>query len=102
MTQDKRWEEVARKGFESISVLLQRQPLAVAEALLAVDWVTDNILDVAVVWPNDKSAAAAPLLDAMRKRFVPNRVLCGGEESQVERIARLAPWMRGKVARNGA
>ena len=96
------WAEAARRGFGAIAALLNGQALAVAEALLAVDFATDAVLDVGVVWPDGKRAAAEPHLAELRRHFVPNRVICGGSQSEIADLSKQVPWMAGKVAMKDA
>jgi uncharacterized protein YyaL (SSP411 family) len=98
-TGDDRWRVTAGKAFASVHDVLSERPLAMTEALLALDYHTDVPREVAVVWPAGQGVqAAAPLLDVLRATFLPSRALAGGPEGQ---DAGLAAFLEGKTAQAG-
>lgn len=77
--------------------------MSLSETLLALDFRTDVVREVVIVWPRPSSPAAAlPLVSILRRTFVPNRVLAGASEGEaLAALATLAPIVEGKRALNG-
>ena len=101
-TSDDRWRAVAERGLASLSSTLTENPLALTEALLAVDYLADEAREIAIVWPRDATIAeAAPLLDVLRRTFVPNRAIAAGSEADVAALGALVPWIADKPALDG-
>jgi uncharacterized protein YyaL (SSP411 family) len=100
-TDDDRWRPVADRAFASIAGGLSEHPLALSEALLALDYATDQPREIALVWPRGGADAAAPLLDVLRRTFVPNKALAAGAEDEVEALAKLATFMAEKRSLGG-
>jgi hypothetical protein len=72
-----------------------------SEALLAVEFHAATVLEIVVVWPDGAAAAAAPLLDVVRRSFLPAHVLAGGAELVIDSLASSVPFVRGKHAQAG-
>jgi uncharacterized protein YyaL (SSP411 family) len=90
----------AEKVFRAMAPLLQANPVALSEMLLAVDFYLDTPRQIVVVVPPGRPTAdAAPLLQAAHRGFLPNRVLsvvrAGREQSE---SARVIPLLEGKDA----
>ncbi|HVZ86061.1 MAG TPA: thioredoxin domain-containing protein [Polyangia bacterium] len=100
-TSDDRWRAVADKALANLAAALTENPLALAEALLAVDHAADQPREIAVVWPDGGAAGGAPLLDVLRRTFVPNRALAAGSEAETAALAGLIPWLADKPALAG-
>jgi uncharacterized protein YyaL (SSP411 family) len=102
-TGDDRWRAVAERGFASLRNGLANQPVAVTEALLALDQYTDLAREVAVIWPPGAAPSAAePLLAVLRRTFLPNAALAGAADGEgVAELAKLAPFVAEKVAQRG-
>jgi uncharacterized protein YyaL (SSP411 family) len=79
-TGDDRWRQVAERALGAVHEVLTDRPLAMTEALLALDYHSDRPREVAVVWPAGQQAAAEPLLAVLRRTFLPSRALAGGAE----------------------
>src|SRR5216117_868256 len=71
-TDDGRWRATAERAFSSLHEVLTERPLAMTEALLALDYASDVPREVAVVWPAGAAATAEPLLAVLRATFLPN------------------------------
>jgi uncharacterized protein YyaL (SSP411 family) len=101
-TSDDRWRAIADQAFAAIAPTLAENPLALTEALLAVDWASDEPKEIAIVWPRDAGAdAARPLLDVVRRAFVPNRALAAAADTDAPALAALAPFIADKTAAGG-
>ncbi len=94
-TSDDRWRQIAERGLSSVHEVLTERPLGMTEGLLAVDHHSDVPREVAVVWP--AGVDAGPLLDVLRKTFLPSRALAGLQEGQATRV----PFAEGKVTQGG-
>jgi uncharacterized protein YyaL (SSP411 family) len=81
---------------------LEERPLAMTEALLALDYRTDAAREIAIVWPSGGRAAdAEPLLAVLRRTFVPNKALASGSERGLAELAKTASFVEGKRAIGG-
>jgi uncharacterized protein YyaL (SSP411 family) len=102
-TGDDHWRAIADRAFGALRDQLARRPFGLAEALLALDFRTEMAREVAVVWPKQAGpAAAAPLLDAVRRTFLPNKVLAGAAEGEaLGALAQVAPFVAEKRALGG-
>jgi uncharacterized protein YyaL (SSP411 family) len=99
-TGDERWRAVAQEALSSLHEILTERPLAMAEALVALDYHADVPKEVALVWPAGQGADG--LHAVLRATFVPNRALAGAAEgAEVEALARLVPFIAEKVAVGG-
>jgi len=101
-TTDERWRAVADRAFASLAGTLGENPLALAEGLLAVDYAAGEAREIAVVWRRDAGPeSAAPLVDVLRRTFVPNRALAGASEADVAALGTTVPWIADKTALDG-
>jgi uncharacterized protein YyaL (SSP411 family) len=101
LTSDDKWREIATRAFASVGTVLANRPVAMTEALVALDWATAHPREVAVVWPRGDAASAAPLLATLRRTFAPNVVRVVGAEDDVALVAKVAPFVEGKTALGG-
>ena len=101
-TTDDRWRQVADRGLVAVGPVLANRPMALTEALLALDWATDRAKEIAIVVPRGgRVEDAAPLLEVLRKRFLPNVVRAVVAEDDVAALAKTAPFVEGKTATGG-
>jgi uncharacterized protein YyaL (SSP411 family) len=101
-TTDDRWRRIAERGFASVGPVLANRPVAMTEALLALDWATDRAREIAIVLPRGAGPeSAAPLLEALRGRFLPNAVRAVVSEDGASALAKIAPFVEGKTAIEG-
>jgi len=98
---DDRLRQIAERALRAFAKELTERPIALSEMLLALDFFTDTPREVVIVWP-DGQDAPKPLLDVVRRSFLPNRVLTGGAEGSMEALAKVAPIAEGKRAQGGA
>jgi hypothetical protein len=96
-TTDDRWWSIAAGALRHYAGALSAQPTSLAELLLAVDFATDAAREVVLVWPGG-APPPEDFLAVLRRTFVPNRALCGGEEPALERVGRIARVAAGKAA----
>ena len=101
-TDDDGLRRLAEAGFRAHAAVLTERPIAMTEALLALDFLLDDPREIAVIWPaGAPPAAAAPLLSVLRREFVPSRVLAAAAETDVASLGQLVPFIREKVAMDG-
>jgi hypothetical protein len=79
---------------------LRRNPLALSEMLLAIDFRASSPLEVVIV-TREPGADAAPLLDVLRENYLPNHVLARVAQPEIEAALDTLTMLRGKVARDG-
>jgi uncharacterized protein YyaL (SSP411 family) len=105
-TGDERWRIVAEKGLANLHPVLDSKPVAITEALLALDAFTDVGREVALVWPAQHAdgggaATVEPLRAVLRRTFLPNAVLAGAAEGDaIAALAEVAPFVAEKVAQS--
>jgi uncharacterized protein YyaL (SSP411 family) len=101
-TTDDRWRQIAERAFAVIGPVLATRPMAMTEALIALDWETDRPREIAIVLPKGgRAEGASPLLAVLRERFLPNVVRAVVAEDEVAALAKTAPFVEGKVAAAG-
>jgi uncharacterized protein YyaL (SSP411 family) len=100
-TDDDRWRQVAARGFRVHADVLTDRPVAMTEALLALDFFLDVPREIAIVWPDGAADAAGPLLSVLRRTYLPSRAIAGGPESAIESLGRTVAFAREKVAQGG-
>jgi len=105
ITGEARWREAAERVLRCFGALLAGAPGALGEMLLAVDFALAEVKEIVLVRP--RGGGDAPLLDALRARFLPQSVLVRAEEGATEpALARDRPTLRGQptayVCRRGA
>ena len=101
-TSDDRWRAIADRAFAALAPAMTENPLALTEALLALDWAAGEPREIAIVWPRDAGAdAARPLLDVVRRTFVPSHALVAASEADAAAFAPLVPFAADKTALDG-
>ncbi len=98
-TTDERWRAVADRAFASLAPTLTENPLALAEALLAVEYAAAQTQEIALVWPT--GAGAPDLLEVLRRTFVPHRALVAADATSAASLAALVPWLSDKPPLEG-
>ena len=66
----------------------------------ALDYLLDDPKEIVVVLPEDVSALNSQLIAILRKNFLPNGVFVFGTETELEKMAKLVPWVSGKKSSN--
>jgi uncharacterized protein YyaL (SSP411 family) len=80
---------------------LERQPSAMARLLVGLDYRLDRAKEIIIVTPEARDAAA-PLLQQLRKTFVPNHVLVVVPVGDAQRtLAGRIPLVADKIVTNG-
>jgi uncharacterized protein len=102
-TGDDHWRAVADRALSALDVSLSERPTSLSEALLALDFRTDAVREVVLVWPPEGGVVSAtPLLSTLRRTFLPNRVLAGAADGDgIASLASLAPIAEEKRALRG-
>jgi len=102
-TDDERWRTAAERAVAAHARTLVERPVAMTEALLAVDFLRGDPREVVVVWREgaDGEPGSESLRAALRRAFVPARVVACGSEAAVTALGRIAPFARDKVAIGG-
>ncbi|HEY0708508.1 MAG TPA: thioredoxin domain-containing protein [Polyangia bacterium] len=99
LTGEASWETVAARAFASVAAVLNNNPLALSEGLLALDWMTDVAREIVIVVPEKAGMTVArPLLDEAERAFVPSRVLVVVRENQAPPALRALTADRPAVA----
>jgi uncharacterized protein YyaL (SSP411 family) len=95
-----RYRERAFSIFSDFHDGLAAEPARLAELMIAVDFALDTSKEVLLVRP--EGGDAAPLLDVLRRRYVPNRIVSVvSEGEQLDANAAVVPLLRHKKARGG-
>jgi uncharacterized protein YyaL (SSP411 family) len=97
-TGDPGHRERALGVMRALGPAVARAPGASPRLLVALDWLLDRPKEIIVVGSADE---AHPLLDVVRRTFVPNRVLVAAGESGLARLRTLVPLLEGKTALGG-
>jgi uncharacterized protein YyaL (SSP411 family) len=100
-TADARWRHVADAALRHHRHALEAQPGALGEMLVALDYATDAVREVVLVWPEDGPGAES-FLEVLRRTFLPSRALTGAPEGDgITRLGEVAAIAAGKVAAGG-
>ncbi len=102
LTSDDRWRRLADAAIGAFGDVLRQVPVAMSETLLAIDFLVDKPKEIVIVTPAGDGEGLRPFLDALRGRFVPNRVLVTGDEAALAGgLGRIVPLAARKTAKNG-
>jgi uncharacterized protein YyaL (SSP411 family) len=100
-TVDDRWRRVAEGALRAYAGTIEAFPGAMNDMLLAVDFSTDAVREVVLVWPEGEPAPE-PFLTVLRETFLPSRALAGAAEgAPLEALGGLALFARDKRAAGG-
>ena len=92
----------AERLLKVYSSALSSNPVALAEMLLAVDFYLDQPKEVVLVSPKGMRAVSDPLLDQLRKEFLPNKVFAFVEEGDdLAEQAKVIPLVKSKYPIKG-
>ncbi len=99
---DDRYRQRAERTFRAFGEVLVRSPLSLAESLVALDHFTDEDAKEIVLVGPEEPGSLRPLLDEVRRRFLPNQVLVSVREPDVAALSSLLPVVSGRLAKGGA
>jgi len=77
VTGEARYEAIALAALRPMADIMQRYPSGFGRYLSALDFHLGPVAEVALVWPAGAPQAAAPLAEAVFRRYQPNRVVVG-------------------------
>jgi hypothetical protein len=101
ITGDDAWRERAERGLSAFASILRHRPTAAPAMLGALDWYLDVPLEIVLVSPDERGSDAEPLRAALRRVFVPNRLIATLSEQEAAAQSSLVPVLEGKVAIDG-
>lgn len=102
-TTDERYRQRAEKCLGTFAGSLQANPMALSEMMLGLEFYLDKVKAIVVIIPQGKKDSARPLLDVLRRTFLPNRALVVAEEgADLQCQAKVIPLLSGKEALQGA
>ncbi len=102
LTFQESYRQRAEKALKAFAPLLRKQPGSLAQMLLAVDYYLDAPKEIVIVTQPNQKDKAQPFLSALRKTFVPNRILIVTSEGrELITHSRRVPWVRGKTTIKG-
>jgi uncharacterized protein len=102
-TGDERWHGVAERALSYYLPAIEAQPVTMAHALLAVDFLAGPTREIVIATPNGDSEAARPFQQVLRERFTPRRVLFIGQADSGEwrKLQNHLALLDQKPAKNG-
>lgn len=99
-TGDDRYRRRADRLFTALAGPLAEAPAAFPAPLVALDARLAKRREIVLVVPRDRDQAR-PFLAHLRRRFLPQAVLCVVRDRDVERAAEVLPLVAGKRAFGG-
>jgi uncharacterized protein YyaL (SSP411 family) len=99
VTGEARYETIALAALRPMADVMQRHPSGFGRYLGALDLHLGPVAEVALVWPAGAAAALAPLLDAVFRRYQPNRVVVGAATGTPDGAG--IPLLAGRAAVEG-
>ncbi|MCG8416969.1 MAG: thioredoxin domain-containing protein [Proteobacteria bacterium] len=101
LTTETEYRKRADELIASLSAVVKRDPTAMSELLLGLDFVTDTAKEIVIVVPRERRQAQ-PFLDVISTSFLPNTVLAVvDEETTRGKLGRRIPLLKSKVAQRG-
>ena len=101
LTTDDKWRARAETTMRAFGTTLVRRPQALDQMMLGVDFHADVPKEIVIVLPEEQRAEdAKPLMNVLRRTFLPNRVQIVATRATLDgSLGKLAPWARGKPAK---
>jgi len=100
LTGEERWLTAAHGGLRQAAAALEASPLSLTETLVGLEMALTPIPEVVLVWP--PGGDPGPLLEPLRRAFLPARAITGAPEGpDLASLAGLAPPVAGRIARAG-
>ncbi|MBW2493546.1 MAG: thioredoxin domain-containing protein [Deltaproteobacteria bacterium] len=101
LTGDHQYADAVVWIFSAFSDLMESQPTAVSEMLLALDFYLSKRVEIVLIAPPD-GKGLDEMLAPVRATFYPNRVLVSAvEDEQLESHAEINPLLEARIARGG-
>ena len=101
LTSSERFRERAERALTTFNGILSEAPAYLSDMLLGVDFALDTPKEIVIVTPHSRSEAE-PLLEQLRRRFVPNRILVVAPQGTALAAAqKLIPLVENKIAQDG-
>lgn len=100
-TMNATYKERADKLIRAFASGLKRQPTAMSELLLAIDFRLEEPREIAIVSKAESDVDVETMVAPLRTTFVPRRVLVVATEAQLPALTPLVPWLDGKIAQRG-
>ena len=91
----------AKKTLKAFAVLLEKNPFAFSEALLALDYYHSRVNEIVLVLPDNAKLETDPLFNELKNWYLPNKVLTLIHHSQVEKQQNLLKPITRKTAIEG-
>jgi uncharacterized protein YyaL (SSP411 family) len=96
------YRQRAARATAAFAAIFDRNPQALSEMLLALDFSLDATREIVIVTPRAKPLANGPFLAAFRDTYLPNRVLIRVTEGPAaDELARHLPIVQGKTTQQG-
>jgi uncharacterized protein YyaL (SSP411 family) len=99
-TGDAKWRTRAEQLFASLGFRVTRSSIGYPMLLVALDHYYDTPLEVAIIAPLNQDEAR-PLVERLRKTFVPNKAFAVLIDAQAAEQQSQVPWLEGKHAMGG-
>lgn len=100
-TMDAKYQERASALIRAFASGLKRQPTAMSELLLALDFRLEKPREIAIVSAANADVDVETMVAPLRSTFVPRRVLVVATEDELQALTGLVPWLDGKIAQGG-
>jgi uncharacterized protein YyaL (SSP411 family) len=101
LTSSEHFRERAERALTTFNGILSEAPAYLSDMLLGVDFALDTPKEIVIVTPHSRSEAE-PLLEQLRRRFVPNRILVVAPQGAALAAAqKLIPLVENKIAQDG-
>ena len=92
--------QAGRSALESVQSVLERQPAAAGQSLIALDFLLGSIREFAVIAGRDPAEFRA-VLEAIATPFRPHKVVAPATPEQAARLAEKVPLLANRPARDG-
>lgn len=92
--------QAGRNALESVQSLLERQPAAAGQSLIALDFLLGSIRELAVIAGSDPAEFRA-VLEAIATPFRPHKVVAPATIDQAALLAKRFPLLANRPARDG-
>jgi uncharacterized protein YyaL (SSP411 family) len=101
LTGDHQYSDTVVPIFSAFTNLMETQPTAISEMLLALDFYLSKRVEIVLIAPPD-GKGLDEMLAPVRATFYPNRVLVSAvEDEQLESHAEINPLLEARIARGG-